>query len=115
MATIKNVIPGPPIGPPPLAPTTRPRKVLGAVTFVIAVLAALLAVFPATLAWGTLLCIIVIVPAILSVALLRKKHGYFRIHLTGNVTGPSTAGSGTAGTRSGTAGSGAAGSAHRNS
>ncbi|HEX5813367.1 MAG TPA: DUF3761 domain-containing protein [Pseudonocardia sp.] len=51
----------PPAGP---AGTSRgPRNGLGAVTFVVVVLAALLAVFPATAGFGFLLCLLALVPA----------------------------------------------------
>jgi hypothetical protein len=49
-----------------------PRNRLGAVTFVIAVLGAVLAVIPATAAFGGLLCIIAIIPAIVSFRRIRK-------------------------------------------
>jgi hypothetical protein len=49
-----------------------PRNRLGAVTFVIAVLGAVLAVIPGTAAFGGLLCIIAIIPAIVSFRRIRK-------------------------------------------
>lgn len=49
-----------------------PRNGLGAVTFVIAVLGALLAVIPATTPLGALLCFLAIVPAIMSFRRVRK-------------------------------------------
>jgi hypothetical protein len=49
-----------------------PRNRLGAVTVVIAVLGAALAVIPATAAFGGLLCIIAIIPAIVSFRRVRK-------------------------------------------
>lgn len=49
-----------------------PRNRLGTVTFVIAVLGAVLAVIPATVAFGGLLCIIAIIPAIISFRRVRK-------------------------------------------
>jgi hypothetical protein len=49
-----------------------PRNRLGAVTFVIAVLGAALAVIPATAAFGGLLCIIAVIPAIVSFRRVRK-------------------------------------------
>lgn len=49
-----------------------PRNRLGAVTFVIAVLGAVLAAIPATVAFGGLLCLIAIIPAIVSFRRVRK-------------------------------------------
>lgn len=49
-----------------------PRNRLGTVTFVIAVLGAVLAVIPATVAFGGLLCLIAIIPAIVSFRRVRK-------------------------------------------
>jgi hypothetical protein len=49
-----------------------PRNRLGAMTFVVAVLGATLAVIPATVAFGGLLCIIAIIPAIVSFRRVRK-------------------------------------------
>lgn len=49
-----------------------PRNGLGAVTFVIVVLGALLAVIPATTPLGALLCFLAIVPAIVSFRRVRK-------------------------------------------
>lgn len=54
------------------APQQPPRNRLGAVTFVIAVLGAALAVIPATAAFGGLLCIVAIIPAIVSFRRVRK-------------------------------------------
>lgn len=54
------------------APQQPPRNRLGAVTFVIAVLGATLAVIPATVAFGVLLCAIAIIPAIVSFRRVRK-------------------------------------------
>jgi len=51
-----------------------PRNGLGAVTFVIAVVGALLAVIPATTPLGALLCFLAIVPAIVSFR--RVRHGH---------------------------------------
>jgi len=48
------------------------RNGLGAVTFVIAVLGALLAVIPATAAFGALLCFVAIIPAIVSFRRVRR-------------------------------------------
>jgi len=49
-----------------------PRNGLGAVTFVVAVLGALLAIIPATTPLGALLCLIAIIPAIVSFRRVRK-------------------------------------------
>lgn len=49
-----------------------PRNGLGAVTFVIAVFGALLAVIPPTVEFGALLCLIVIVPAVVSFRRVRE-------------------------------------------
>jgi hypothetical protein len=49
-----------------------PRNRLGAVTFVIAILGALLAVIPAVAPLGMLLCLIAIIPAIVSFRRIRK-------------------------------------------
>lgn len=49
-----------------------PRNGLGAVTFVIAVLGALLAVIPVAAAFGALLCLVAIIPAIVSFRRVRK-------------------------------------------
>jgi Excalibur calcium-binding domain len=54
------------------APQQPPHNRLGAVTFVIAVLGAVLAVIPATVAFGGLLCVIAIIPAIVSFRRVRK-------------------------------------------
>jgi hypothetical protein len=58
-----------PIGP---LPTPPPRNRLGAITFGVVVLGALLAVFPATAALGVLLCLFAIVPAIFAFRRVRK-------------------------------------------
>ena len=55
----------PPV-PPPGPGRRGPRNGLGAVTFVVVVLGALLAVFPATAAFGFVLCLVAIVPAIVA-------------------------------------------------
>jgi Protein of unknown function (DUF3761) len=62
----------PPV-PPPGPGGRRPRNGLGAVTFVVVVLGALLAVFPASAPFGLLLCLVAIVPAI--VAFRRTRRG----------------------------------------
>jgi uncharacterized protein DUF3761 len=49
-----------------------PRNGLGAVTFAIAVIGALLAVIPAAAAFGALLCFVAIIPAIVSFRRVRK-------------------------------------------
>jgi hypothetical protein len=49
-----------------------PRNGLGAVTFVVAVLGALLAVIPAAAAFGFLLCFVAIIPAIVSFRRVRR-------------------------------------------
>lgn len=49
-----------------------PRNGLGAVTFVIVVLGALLAVIPAAAAFGALLCFVAIIPAIVAFRRVRK-------------------------------------------
>jgi uncharacterized protein DUF3761 len=62
-------------GYPPLPPRPggrRPRNGLGAVTFVVVLLGALLAVFPATAPFGFLLCALAIVPAIMAYRRTRK-------------------------------------------
>lgn len=60
---------------PPARPagvSRGPRNGLGAVTFVVVVLAALLAVFPATAAFGFLLCLLALVPAFVAHRRTRK-------------------------------------------
>jgi hypothetical protein len=58
--------------PPPGPGRRGPRNGLGAVTFVVVVVGALLAVFPATAAFGLLLCLVAIVPAILAYRRTRR-------------------------------------------
>ena len=53
-------------------PSRGPRNGLGAVTFVVVVLAALLAVFPATAGLGFLLCLLALVPAFVAHRRTRK-------------------------------------------
>jgi Protein of unknown function (DUF3761) len=57
-----------------------PRNGLGAVTFVVAVLGALLAIIPATTPLGALLCFIAIIPAIMSFRRVRKGTATNRGH-----------------------------------
>jgi hypothetical protein len=63
---------------PPIAPPVRPdvpggpRNGLGAVTFVIVVLGALLAVFPSTAVFGLLVCLLALVPAFVAHRRTRK-------------------------------------------
>lgn len=57
----------------PSAPPRAPRNGLGTVTFVVVVLAALLAVFPRTAPFGFLLCLAALVPA--GVAYVRIQNG----------------------------------------
>jgi hypothetical protein len=52
--------------------SSSPRNGLGAVTFVVAVLGALLAVIPAAAAFGALLCFVAIIPAIVSFRRVRR-------------------------------------------
>jgi hypothetical protein len=49
-----------------------PRNGLGAVTFVVAVLGALLAVIPSAAAFGALLCFVAIIPAVVSFRRVRR-------------------------------------------
>src|SRR3954467_3697362 len=63
----------PPVRPGLTPGTPRgPRNGLGAVTFVVVVLGALLAVFPATAAFGFLLRLLAIVPAFVAYRRTRK-------------------------------------------
>lgn len=74
--------PFPPYPHPDDAPTVRlprvapPRSLLGSATFVVVLLGAVLAVFPATAAPGLLLCLLAIVPAV--VVFLRSRKGRVR-------------------------------------
>ena len=66
------MLPDPPSGTASPAPD-RPRNGLGTVCFLLAVLAAVLAVVPATAVAGLLLCLVMLVPAF--VAYRRTRRG----------------------------------------
>jgi outer membrane biosynthesis protein TonB len=66
-----QVVQGYPPAPPP-GPVGRPRNGLGAVTFVVVLLGALLAVFPGSAPFGFFLCVLAMIPALVAYRRTRK-------------------------------------------